>query len=583
MTETIRYGLIGKQDIKLEPRTGKFEVSLGDGRVVLLDAFDVAYLVSDAYPRASLPGSPAAGQLARLTDSVRGLWGYQGGQWGALNGELANVRDFGAKGDGTTNDAAAIQAALDAVPTTAPTGGIVFLPPGTYNLGTTSLLINVSGTQIVGHSGETSILTYRGTDFAIKNKGTTLRERISLRSLQIDTKQTDSAKAVDFTYFSNSFFGWLLLRISGNNTRGFYGIGTVAGSSPYYNIFLQNDVVMNNTLGGTSGSVGYLFDKLISGANNERGPNANLVMGGRIQSGDTHVRMKDGNGNTFLGVVSESARRVAHVHLGDDVPGLTGTATAGGANTLTDAAASFPAAMAGGAVKITGGTGSGQVRTIVSNTGTVLTLEHNWVTIPDATSTYSAYYRDASNNTIRDWYIEGGAGSDGVRLEPGAFRTIVEIAQVDSLGAGKLINAALWRAQDRFAAAGQSAMLIPFTFVAKNVAASQTSVALSLTGETDSPTEYVLPFDADIVGISLRTTGARTAGTLTVKPTSNGTEKTLSATLDANVTQLNDTMQPVGTEDMGGVTRRLGATITTSAAWAPTTADVAVTIWVVAK
>jgi hypothetical protein len=43
--------------------------------------------------------------------------------------DVANVKDFGAKGDGVTNDTAAIQAALNAVPAA---GGTVFFPPGTY-------------------------------------------------------------------------------------------------------------------------------------------------------------------------------------------------------------------------------------------------------------------------------------------------------------------------------------------------------------------------------------------------------------------------------------------------------------------
>jgi hypothetical protein len=43
-----------------------------------------------------------------------------------------NVRDFGARGDGTTDDAAAVLAAVAALP---PGGGTVWFPPGTYMLG----------------------------------------------------------------------------------------------------------------------------------------------------------------------------------------------------------------------------------------------------------------------------------------------------------------------------------------------------------------------------------------------------------------------------------------------------------------
>ena len=41
----------------------------------------------------------------------------------------ANVKDFGAKGDGSTDDASAIQSALDSLSTT---GGTIYFPPGVY-------------------------------------------------------------------------------------------------------------------------------------------------------------------------------------------------------------------------------------------------------------------------------------------------------------------------------------------------------------------------------------------------------------------------------------------------------------------
>lgn len=46
-----------------------------------------------------------------------------------------SVKDFGAKGDGSTDDVSAIQAAIDSLPDS---GGTVFFPAGTYMLGTSS-------------------------------------------------------------------------------------------------------------------------------------------------------------------------------------------------------------------------------------------------------------------------------------------------------------------------------------------------------------------------------------------------------------------------------------------------------------
>lgn len=51
---------------------------------------------------------------------------------GAIIGGVYNVLDYGATGDGTTDDRASIQSAIDAAG--AAGGGIVYLPPGTYSL-----------------------------------------------------------------------------------------------------------------------------------------------------------------------------------------------------------------------------------------------------------------------------------------------------------------------------------------------------------------------------------------------------------------------------------------------------------------
>lgn len=71
----------------------------------------------------------------------------------------------------------------------------------------------------------------------------------------------------------------------------------------------------------------------------------------------------------------------------------SGTASAGAAATLTDGSKSWAVnAYAGQVLKITGGTGAGQIRSIVSNTATVLTIStssaDDWDTNPDNTSTY---------------------------------------------------------------------------------------------------------------------------------------------------------------------------------------------------
>lgn len=72
---------------------------------------------------------------------------------------------------------------------------------------------------------------------------------------------------------------------------------------------------------------------------------------------------------------------------------VTGTASSGGVNTLTDTTKVWTVDRYKFClVEITSGTGSGQVRAIKSNTATALTLYTNWATQPDNTSVYDIYY-----------------------------------------------------------------------------------------------------------------------------------------------------------------------------------------------
>lgn len=81
MTETITYGRVCKEDVLLEPRDAAVEVTLADGRVVVLHALDVAYLLADAYTRATLPATAVTGTLARVTDEDHNIVLWTGSAW----------------------------------------------------------------------------------------------------------------------------------------------------------------------------------------------------------------------------------------------------------------------------------------------------------------------------------------------------------------------------------------------------------------------------------------------------------------------------------------------------------------------
>lgn len=92
----------------------------------------------------------------------------------------------------------------------------------------------------------------------------------------------------------------------------------------------------------------------------------------------------DGTGRKVTSASGKTATASAASNQYDN-----GTATGGSTTTLTDSAKSWTTNVhANRAVTITGGTGSGQIGRISSNTGTALTIGTAWAISPDATSTY---------------------------------------------------------------------------------------------------------------------------------------------------------------------------------------------------
>lgn len=105
----------------------------------------------------------------------------------------------------------------------------------------------------------------------------------------------------------------------------------------------------------------------------------------------------------------------------------TGTATAGGASTITNSAKNWTVNQwTNYQVRITAGLGAGQIRTIASNTATVITVSAAWTTQPDSTSVYALegnddflYYLGNNAVTMYRYSISGNTWST---LSPGVAR-----------------------------------------------------------------------------------------------------------------------------------------------------------------
>lgn len=108
------------------------------------------------------------------------------------------------------------------------------------------------------------------------------------------------------------------------------------------------------------------------------------------------------------------------IYNGQTIPNLngsgatTGTATSGAATTITQSTASWTTnAFAGFVIKLTGGTGSGQFRQVVSNTATAITIQGNWTTNPASGTTFSV---SSPQRFLRGATTSGGTGGEDAHL-----------------------------------------------------------------------------------------------------------------------------------------------------------------------
>jgi hypothetical protein len=125
---------------------------------------------------------------------------------------------------------------------------------------------------------------------------------------------------------------------------------------------------------------------------------------------------------------------------------------------------------------------------------------------------------------------------------------------------------------------GEHTFKMPLHFQQDNVAASQSAVALPVCG-TSAVNEIEMPWAGSIVGISVLSNDARTADTLTVDATINGTVTGLQAALDGTNTTHHSATQAKDT-DAFVAGDRVGVKITTGASWTPVTADIVVVVFV---
>jgi len=346
-----------------------------------------------------------------------------------------------ADGTITTNLVPYLRAAVDSR-----VGGItVILPIGT-TYATTLFYAGKNGVHIKGQGFAASKYKFvnaaGGTVFAGDADTTSSLaqyESCSFTDFEVVTSgnaATDPSIVVDLTSFSYSTFD-LEIECRRVGATLYYGQGN-AGTAPYY-----NRITSTGLFGGTDRTqTAFKFRSgLFSGGSN--GPNANIV-GPITRAANLAVLtdIRSGQGNLFNNISAESIDGGYFV-LGGESAIDTGTST--GTNTditLNDTGKAWTsAAFVNGAVQITGGTGSGQVRTIRTNTSTRLTLNEPWSTVPNATSQYSIFALTCSKNKFVNLRGEGlsSLNPDWIYSSPGADGNEFLFQSVESLGSGQYV------------------------------------------------------------------------------------------------------------------------------------------------
>lgn len=122
-------------------------------------AIEASTAAGDAAASATYAAEVAYGQPLEATDTIfAGLVATGAATTAALDRTYrahVSVKEYGAIGDGTTDDTTAVQAAL-----TAGAGGSVYFPPGTYRL--TGNLLATDGTDVSGGGAGTTVLDWSG-------------------------------------------------------------------------------------------------------------------------------------------------------------------------------------------------------------------------------------------------------------------------------------------------------------------------------------------------------------------------------------------------------------------------------------
>lgn len=340
--------------------------------------------------------------------------------------EFASVKDFGAVGDGVTNDTTAIQNALNVAKK-------VYFPAGTY-IHTAELTVP-SFTTVYGDGAGVSIL--QTATSSISQLGATSGTNIIVRDMKF--KQTTTAGTA---YIAGvRFTSCTLCEVSNNEFEGMQWAGVYLDSSN------ECKILNNYIYSAQSSAVGDPADITVY-----RNSSYNLVQGNRCYGGTNSyhgIFIQDpGGAGTFLPQHNLIAENIIKAHsaygiavyiggsqvsynkiIGNDIEGITGSANAGATgsgiygvgfglggllisnNTVRNCCVSTTSASnAPGGITVTG-TAGGDIRVVVSDNIIDACAQGSGISITSCSGG-----AQVTGNTVRMPSTNNGAGAGGGAL-----------------------------------------------------------------------------------------------------------------------------------------------------------------------
>ena len=272
--------------------------------------------------RVALGGAGVAA-VAALSDAVRGT-GIAAGAPSHDGESLFNVKDFGGKGDGSTDDTPALQAAIDAA--IAAGGGQVLIPTGQFRL--THAITLGDGVDLVG-LGSTSVLKPgfpSPLNRVIKNDWINGNKNLSLRNFKLDRSGANVQHGILLNGVDNLLIDGL--EVSGTPSER-SGCISVSGVGQNLRLISRNVRVVNCVFADTANfgmHLGYVDGGLM--ANNTALNADREVFGVEPDPGVSATNVVI-SGNTILGTTSVNGSSTGLIIItttsGGTVDGVTVT------------------------------------------------------------------------------------------------------------------------------------------------------------------------------------------------------------------------------------------------------------------